>query len=68
MAQAGRKMIDCRNISQQTGCTLSIAGTEQEVLDTAVLHAVNAHGHKDTPELREMLRRALEPVERGQAA
>lgn len=68
MATPDRKMIDCRKVSQQSTCTLSIAGTEQEVLDTAVLHAINAHGYQDTPDLREMLRRSLTPVDRTQAA
>jgi len=31
----------------EKGCTLKISGTEQEVLDAAVQHAVSAHGHND---------------------
>lgn len=58
-----RKMIDCRAIPNDIGCTLTIAGTEQEVLDAAVAHAVGKHGHQDTPELREMLRAGLVPAE-----
>jgi len=58
-----RYMVDCRKVPSEIGCTLTIAGTEEELLDTAALHAVAAHGHEDTPELREMLRGALEPVE-----
>ena len=44
------------------GCTLAIAGTEEETLDAAVAHAVARHGHEDTPELREMIRSGLEDV------
>jgi hypothetical protein len=33
------------------------------VLDAAADHAVARHGHENTPELREMLRGSLEPVE-----
>jgi hypothetical protein len=58
-----RKMIDCRKVPSETNCTLTIAGTEDEVLDTASAHAVAVHGHEDTPELREMLRGSLEPAE-----
>jgi hypothetical protein len=46
-------------------CTLTIAGTEDEVMMIAVRHAVEEHGHTDTPELRQMLRSGLvdEPTE-----
>jgi len=58
-----RKMIDCRKVPSDIGCTLTIAGTEEEVLDAATAHAVAAHGHEDTPELRDMLRAGLETAE-----
>jgi predicted small metal-binding protein len=58
-----RYMIDCRKVPSENGCTLTIAGTETEVLDAAVEHAVARHGHENAPGLREMLRGALEPVE-----
>jgi predicted small metal-binding protein len=58
-----RKMIDCRKVPNDIGCTLTIAGTEDEVLDAAVAHAVDKHGHEETPELREMLRGGLETAE-----
>jgi predicted small metal-binding protein len=62
-AEMARKMIDCRAVPSEIGCTLTIAGTEDEVLDAAVAHAVAKHGHEDTPELREMLRGALVTAE-----
>jgi hypothetical protein len=58
-----RYMIDCRKVPSENGCTLTIAGTEEEVLDAAAAHAVAQHGHEATPELRETLRGALEPAE-----
>jgi hypothetical protein len=58
-----RKAIDCRDYPSEKGCTLRIEGTEEEVLDTAVNHAVVRHGHTDNPELREQLRGLLKPVE-----
>jgi predicted small metal-binding protein len=58
-----RKMIDCRKVPSEANCTLTIAGTEDEVLDAAAAHAIARHGHEDTPELREELRGSLEPAE-----
>jgi hypothetical protein len=55
-----RKMIDCRKVPSESNCTLTIEGTEDEVLDAATAHAVAKHGHQDTPELREALRASLE--------
>jgi hypothetical protein len=54
-----RKYIDCREFPNEVNCTLAISGTEQEVLDVAVVHAVSVHGHEDAPELREKLREFL---------
>jgi predicted small metal-binding protein len=43
----------------EKNCSLKISGTEQEVLDAAVQHAISAHGHQDTPELREQIKSML---------
>ena len=59
MATSTRKMIDCRRMPSERNCSLTIAGTEDEVLTIAVRHAVEEHGNSDTPELREMLRQGL---------
>jgi predicted small metal-binding protein len=58
-AQQQRKYIDCREIPSDRNCTLKISGTEEEVLEAAVQHAVSAHGHTNTAELKEQLRRSL---------
>ncbi len=42
------------------GCTVSIAGTEEEVVPLAVYHAVTTHGHEDTPETEKQIRDSLE--------
>jgi len=47
-----RKVADCREFPSESGCSLTIAGREDEVLKAAVEHAVSSHGHADTPELR----------------
>ena len=36
-----------------------MSGTEQELLDAAVQHAVSAHGHKNSPELRDQIKSML---------
>ena len=55
-----RKSIDCRNYPSEKNCTLKISGKEDEVLDAAVQHAVSAHGHENSPELRDQLKSMLQ--------
>ena len=54
-----RKSIDCRNYPSDKNCSLKLSGTENEVLDAAVQHAVSAHGHQNSPELRGQLKSML---------
>jgi predicted small metal-binding protein len=56
---ANRKSIDCRDYPSEKNCSLKISGTEEEVLDAAMQHAVSTHGHQNTPELREQLKSML---------
>ena len=56
---AQRKSIDCRDYPSERNCSLRISGAEQEVLDAAVPHAVSAHGHEKSPELREQMKSML---------
>jgi len=53
---AQRKSIDCRDHPSEKNCSLKISGTEQEVLDAAVQHAVSAHGHENSPDLRDQIK------------
>ena len=57
-----RKSIDCREYPSESGCTLRIEGTEDEVLEAAVSHAISKHGHPDEPGLREQIRTLLKPA------
>ena len=50
---ATRKSIDGRD------CSLKISGTEEEVRDAAVQHAVSAHGHENSAEWRGEIRSLL---------
>jgi len=51
-----RKVADCRDFPSENGCTLTIAGEEDEVLTAAISHAVSSHGHADNAEMRTWLR------------
>lgn len=63
MADEKRKVVDCRLYPSENNCTLRIEGTEEEVLEAATQHAVTAHGHTNSPELREQIRAILKDVE-----
>jgi len=56
-----RMTIDCRSVPSESGCSLSIAGEEDEVMRAATAHAVDVHGHADGEELRAALRASLVP-------
>jgi hypothetical protein len=58
-----RVMADCRRFPSDSNCSLTIIGEESEVVPVAIWHAVDAHGHEDTPELRAQLTEMLEPAE-----
>jgi hypothetical protein len=51
-----RKMLDCREMPSESGCSLTLTGEEDEVLDAGAAHAVAVHGHTDGEELRTGLR------------
>jgi predicted small metal-binding protein len=63
-----RVVADCRKFPSEKNCTLTIAGSEEEVLAAATDHAVKAHGHQDTPDLRNQIRGMLEPEMAGSRA
>jgi hypothetical protein len=58
-----RKVADCRLFPSDNNCSLTISGTEDEVLDAATAHAIASHGHADTPELRDEIRGMLRDEE-----
>ncbi len=63
MTEQKRKIVDCRLYPSEKSCTLSIEGTEEEVLEAATQHAVLAHGHTNSPELREQIKGIMKDVE-----
>ncbi len=55
-----RKFVDCREFPSESKCTVTIAAdSEKELMEIAVQHAVAVHGHTDTPEFRQQLRKAI---------
>jgi len=58
-----RKKIDCRKMPSESNCTITISGTEEEVLPLAVHHAITVHRHEDSAELKEQIRSMLEDEE-----
>ncbi len=54
-----RKYIDCREMPSESNCDLAMAGSEEHVVEAAAIHAVTAHKHEDTPQLRAEIRGAL---------
>lgn len=58
-----RKAIDCRDYPSDMNCTVALsADSADELLDIAAAHAVAAHGHADSPELRQVLRGMFKDV------
>jgi hypothetical protein len=66
MSVVNRKIIDCRDFPNEIGCTLLIAGSPGELLKAAVRHAVEEHGHKDTPELRRQIKMLMKDETAGE--
>lgn len=58
-----RMMVDCREMPSESNCSLRIEGEADEVLQAAVQHDVEVHGHEDTPEFREAVRSSMRELE-----
>jgi hypothetical protein len=59
MAAKRRVYADCRLYPSEKNCSLYVAGTEDEVFEVALHHAITSHGHQDTPQFRKDLRSFL---------
>jgi len=62
-----RKYLDCREHPSENNCDLTMAGSEEHLLEAGVHHAVRVHGHEDTPQLREQLGAQMKEVSAGVA-
>lgn len=58
MDRKERVTMDCRSMPE-ANCSLTVSGTEDEVLQVAEYHAIDKHGYKKEPGLREQLRSSL---------
>ncbi len=58
MTEQKRVILDCRQ-HPKSNCTLTLSGTEQEVLDAGEQHAIGKHGFEQSPGLRDQLRQYL---------
>ena len=64
-----RKVIDCRDYPSDMNCSVALsADSPDELLEIATAHAVAAHGHNDSPELRAVLRGMFKDVTQGEMA
>jgi len=54
-----RKFVDCREFPSVTNCSLTISGSEDEVVKAATEHAISSHGHTAGPELVKAIRSSL---------
>ncbi len=52
---SSRKVIECRLYPAGLPCEFVVSGDAEQVLKIAVEHAVESHGLRDTPSLRERL-------------
>ena len=60
MQTGTRKVIDCRRFPSENNCSLTISGTESEVIKAASEHAVSSHGHTAGSKLESDLRSMLQ--------
>jgi len=60
---AQRVKVDCRKYPSDQGCTVTISGSVDEVVELAWLHAKMHHAHKDEEEkgLKDWIRGNAEP-------
>ena len=65
MAAKRRVFADCRLYPSEKNCSLYVAGSEEEVFEVALHHAITSHGHQDTPEFRKQLRSFLKEEPRA---
>lgn len=57
-----RKYLDCREIPSIINCSMFMSGEEEHLMQAAVDHMVHAHGHTDSPELRDKIRKDMKAV------
>lgn len=63
MPNTGKRiMADCREFPSERNCQFTIATDQSEMgelVDVGTYHAIKHHGHTDTPELREEIKKTI---------
>ena len=54
-----RYYMDCRDLPSENKCDVRMSGSEEHLVEAAAVHAITAHKHEDTPQLREDLRKMM---------
>jgi hypothetical protein len=54
-----RYYVDCREMPSESNCDLAMSGSEEHLVEAAVTHAVTAHQHEDSKELRDGIRASM---------
>ena len=57
-----RVVIDCRTSPQGDGCSVSVEGTEEEVMNTIIPHAIKRHAMQDNDETRTALKSLMKEI------
>jgi hypothetical protein len=63
-----RYYVDCREMPSESNCDLAMSGSEEHLIEAAANHAITAHGHDDTPELRDEVRSGMKEEAPGALA
>ncbi len=64
-----RYYMDCRDLPSENDCDIRMSGSEEHLVEAAAVHAmITAHGHADTPQLREDLRKLMKEDVEASAA
>lgn len=59
-----RYYTDCRETPSVANCTVAIfADSKEEIIETAMQHAVGTHGHDDTKEMRGEIAKSIKQTE-----
>jgi predicted small metal-binding protein len=63
MPDTGKRIVaDCRKFPSEKNCQFTISADkseEEELVDVSVHHAITHHGHQDSPELREEIKKTI---------
>jgi hypothetical protein len=59
-----RMYFDCRDLPDETNCTVRMSGTTEELVAAAAQHSAHAHGQVDNRALRAKILARIKPLGR----